>query len=433
MPDLTGRPADKNPDDPTANEKFQEIGEAYQILSDAQLRAAYDEYGKDSARPSEGFADPAEFFTSIFGGDSFADWIGEISIIKDLTAAMNITMQEEEEQAAAAAAADGEFPGTEEAMKESMKDAEKTSTSSPPNPTVVVEEAEEEKAKEKVDAPGVGPSAPPREPSPARKPSPSPSSGTSTPKPTSIPLRPALMDRPSDHLTAQQAEQETVEAKEKKDKRGLTKEQREQLAALREEQEKARKERVDKLTEKLLDRVSVWTETDKGRDVTESFRSKMRLEVEELKMESFGIDICHAIGQTYLSKGSTLLRSQKFFGIGGFFSRLREKGTMVKDTWNTISSAMEAQAEMERAARLEEEAGEDWTDERQEEVQRRLTGKILGAAWRGSKMEIQDVLRSVCDNILNDKKVPLAKRLERAQALVLIGDIFTKVGFPYPI
>lgn len=237
------------------------------------------------------------------------------------------------------------------------------------------------------------------------------------------------MDRPSDQVTAQQTEEDLLDPKDKRDKRGLTKEQRDQLAALREEQEKARKERVDKLTEKLLDRISVWAETDKGPDVTEAFRSKMRLEVEELKMESFGIDICHAIGQVYLNKGSTLLRSQKFFGIGGFFSRIRDKGTMIKDTWNTISSAMEAQAEMERMAKQEEEAGEDWTDERQEEAQRRVTGKILGAAWKGSKFEIQDVLRSVCDNVLNDKKVPLSKRLERAQALVLIGDVFSKVCF----
>ncbi|KAJ0158868.1 Protein CAJ1, partial [Colletotrichum tanaceti] len=112
---------DKNPNDPSAHEKFQEIGEAYQVLSDKDLRVAYDKYGKDSAKPSEGFADPAEFFTSIFGGDAFVDWIGEISLMKDLTATMDITMQEGEEGADGEEAADGEFPGTGEAKKESAK------------------------------------------------------------------------------------------------------------------------------------------------------------------------------------------------------------------------------------------------------------------------------------------------------------------------
>lgn len=35
---------DKNPGDKTAEEKFKEIGEAYEALSDPQRRAAYDQY-----------------------------------------------------------------------------------------------------------------------------------------------------------------------------------------------------------------------------------------------------------------------------------------------------------------------------------------------------------------------------------------------------
>jgi len=60
------------------------------------------------------------------------------------------------------------------------------------------------------------------------------------------------------------------------------------------------------------------------------------------------------------------------------------------------------------------------------EYERRVTGKILTAAWRGSKFEIQSVLRDVCDDILNDKKVPMSKRLERAQALIISGEVYAK-------
>jgi hypothetical protein len=237
------------------------------------------------------------------------------------------------------------------------------------------------------------------------------------------------MDRPSDDT----AHEDGVlgadgKHKDKKGKSGMSKEQKEKLAAYEKERSRIRQERVDTLARKLLDRLSVWTETDKGKDVTIAFQEKTRLEVEELKMESFGLDILHAIGATYVSKATALLRSQKFFGMGGFLSRMKDKGTLVKDTWNTISSAIDAQQTMEEMARLEQQGGEEWTDEKKSEYERRVTGKILTAAWRGSKFEIQSVLRDVCDAVLNDKKVPLGKRLERAEGLILVGQICGNVS-----
>ncbi|KAI1761167.1 DnaJ-domain-containing protein [Hypoxylon sp. FL1150] len=413
---------DKNPNDPTAHEKFQAIGEAYQVLSDTDLRKAYDKYGKDSAKPTEGFVDPAEFFSSIFGGDAFVDWIGEISLMKDLTTTMDITMAEEDEEA--------EFPGTEEAMRESAQNA--AAADAPPPPTVVVEEEPEKptSAFTPTPAPAQHDTSSEKPPIPPHGTSPAPSaSGISSNSRHAIPIRPALMDRPSDeaHLVGQSEEEKELRKKEKK-KGGLTKEQRDQLAAYEKERAKVRQERVDTLARKLIDRISVWTETDKGADVTRAFQEKTRLEVENLKMESFGLDILHAIGAVYFSKATALLKSQKFLGIGGFFSRMKDKGTLVKETWNTISSAIDAQQTMEEMARMEQLGGDDWTDEKKMEYERRVTGKILTAAWRGSKFEIQSVLREVCDSVLHDKKVPLNKRLERAQALVLIAEIFQKAS-----
>ncbi|CDK26340.1 unnamed protein product [Kuraishia capsulata CBS 1993] len=75
---------DKNPGDETAAAKFQEISEAYQTLSDPQLRSVYDEFGKESAVPSQGFEDPSEIFSSMFGGEAFEDWIGELTLLKDM-------------------------------------------------------------------------------------------------------------------------------------------------------------------------------------------------------------------------------------------------------------------------------------------------------------------------------------------------------------
>lgn len=79
---------------------------------------------------------------------------------------------------------------------------------------------------------------------------------------------------------------------------------------------------------------------------------------------------------------------------------------------------------MEEMAKAEEKGGEEWTDERKAEMERRVTGKILAAAWKGSRFEIQSVLRDVCDKVLNDKHVKMEKRVERAHALVLCGTIY---------
>ncbi|TYJ55225.1 hypothetical protein B9479_004055 [Cryptococcus floricola] len=79
---------DKNRDDPDAEEKFKEISIAYQVLSDAELRHKYNEFGQKNgggmSEPEGGFHDPEEVFGKMFGGDRFEVLIGNISIGKDM-------------------------------------------------------------------------------------------------------------------------------------------------------------------------------------------------------------------------------------------------------------------------------------------------------------------------------------------------------------
>lgn len=71
---------DRNPENKeTATQKFKEIAEAYEVLSDPKKRALYDRYGEDGLRQGFGgsadtdgfhFTDPETIFRTMFGTDN---------------------------------------------------------------------------------------------------------------------------------------------------------------------------------------------------------------------------------------------------------------------------------------------------------------------------------------------------------------------------
>jgi len=73
---------DKNPDDPHAEEKFKELGEAYDVLMDLDKRAAYDRFGHAAFAQGHtgfggGFHDPFDIFREVFGQGGFGGGIFE--------------------------------------------------------------------------------------------------------------------------------------------------------------------------------------------------------------------------------------------------------------------------------------------------------------------------------------------------------------------
>jgi len=315
---------DKNLNDAEAGEKFKQVSEAYQILSDPNLRANYNKYGKTDASDAL-FSDPAEFFKQQFGGDKFSDLIGDISIFNDLTEVATDTTAKTPAE-------------TEEELKKKQEERQK---------------------------------------------------------------------------------------------------------------------RVSALSIKLVERLSIYTHsfpldelTNKSMDVDLKTVSQnamtilkeiMKDESEVLKKENYGVELLHTIGYIYRTKAEQAQAQydvdngaihRKLFGYTSKFTGLmREKGHIISETVGTLRTAIDLQQSFNKLQEAEKNEAmlspED--QERKAQLEFEAANKGMETVWRGSKLEIESVLREVCDNVLLDQSASAELRRRRADALLAIGEVFCAV------
>ncbi|KZO97306.1 DnaJ-domain-containing protein [Calocera viscosa TUFC12733] len=333
---------DKNPNDPSAAETFKKISEAYQILSDPQLRHKYNEFGpSQSASPEGGFVDPEEVFGKLFGGEKFVPLVGNISIGRD------------------------------------MKDA--------------LVEADEEAAKAEVQA----------------------AEGAAE----------GEAGAGGKRLEGKDGEREQKEIERQ---RRVEKDEKDRKAAA--ERKKEREERVAKLVENLERKLAVFTEnatTETDRVAMESWRAQCVLEAEDLKTESYGVDLLHAIGYVYIAKSRQYLASNATpFGVGGWFHGVKGNVNFFSETVSTVRAAMELKGIFEQ---IEQSEKKGLTEADKKKLEEQAAEKALQALFKGARLEIQSILRETCDRVLSQPDITREKRQLRAVGLGILGDAYQSV------
>lgn len=86
---------DKNPNDANAQNRFQRIGEAYQVLSDRNARLQYDQSdkkNKGSSSSPQPAMDHCTMFAILFGSEKFEHIIGELKITTQCCSPNNVNL-----------------------------------------------------------------------------------------------------------------------------------------------------------------------------------------------------------------------------------------------------------------------------------------------------------------------------------------------------
>lgn len=412
-----------HPDKGGDEEVFKVVGEAYRVLSDSNLRADYDKHGKKKS-DEVGIKEATEMvsaiskvskrteadtalspqFGALFGGERFVELIGEISLLRDFGKASEIMMTEEEKEEMEKGMRGG-AAGDEGAAVAGTSSPQATVSAGTPLTTAT------QTATDTTIGAGLANGT-------------LPTKGETT---TATDSTTATGTTTSSHMTSgAEAKKPTPPTRQK-----LTPEQKQKLEALQKEKREQEEKRIADLTVKLKDRIRPFVEAknpgDKDDSETKLWGKKMREEAEDLKLESFGVELLHTIGNIYLTKSTTWVKSQRhhFLGVPGFFSRIKEKGTMVKETWGLMGSAMSVLVSMEDIARRQEKGDVD--EEEMKILEQDMSSKMLLATWRGTRSEVNGVLRKVCDNVLGEKGVDNKTMLNRARALAFLGAIYKSV------
>ncbi len=155
----------------------------------------------------------------------------------------------------------------------------------------------------------------------------------------------------------------------------------------------------------------------------------------------FNVSSSDSLRYTYIAKAEYYLSKldaeeghvfKRVWGFGSKFSAsMKEKAHIVSETVGTFKTALDLQSSFVKLQEMDKKKGEEGervlTEAEQQQRQKleyEAATKGLEALWRGSKLEVESVLREVCDKTLDDSSVSKQIQRRRCISLATLGKVF---------
>jgi len=178
-----------------------------------------------------------------------------------------------------------------------------------------------------------------------------------------------------------------------------------------------------------------------GRDHV-GFEEQMRLEAHELARAQFGPQLLVALGDMYQLRAEMYLANelQGRYTLAKRFASTKHRRLRIQHRLLFLRSAADSLLHARKVYRAANTAGrssgEDTDSEGHDDEQARAIEaamdaalpSFLGTAWSYVVQDVDDTMKEVSKKLLRDKSVPWQIRIRRAQALQLVGQIFTETG-----
>ena len=162
----------------------------------------------------------------------------------------------------------------------------------------------------------------------------------------------------------------------------------------------------------------------------------------QLKDESYGVELLQTIGFVYVSKAKHhLATNQTFLGVGGWLHNVQGKYHVFSETCvpanlffdisnaffsvSTLRAAIELKSVFDQIQAAEKAGNLDPAEKKRLEEQ--AAEKGIQALFKGTKLEVESILRETCERVLTDPTISREKSQLRAVALQMLGEAYMSV------